>query len=209
MKEELNTLKDSMQQIAKAYQYFQKQREFFNMKVEEKLEETGTKEVILSEDSYDSAKVVCVECSQLNAKIKDIRNEHPKYGNKRIRELVIDEILPEHAEQLYSPSRKSLEEIIDIYFLYESCGFFKLYKKELEIINLEKEVRNAADNILDESKDSVKKIGASFINIVKPYGEVAKSQLNDAGDLTKKAVNKGSRQLIKFFENIEEKTKSK
>ena len=207
MKEELKALKDSAERIAKAHQYFQKQREFFNMKVEEKLEETGTKEAILSEDSYDSATIVCVDCSQLHENIIKIRSEHPKYGNKRIRELVIDEILSSHNEDIYSPSRKSLEEIIDNYFLYESCGFFKLYKKEVEINNLEKEFRTTTDVILDESKNSVKRVGESFINIVKPYGEVAKSQLNDAGNLAKKTVNKGSKQLIKFFESIEEKTK--
>lgn len=207
MKEELNTLKNSVQQIVKGCERFKKQREFFNMKVEEKLLETGTKEVIIAEDSYDAAKTVCVDCNGLHKKITKIREEHPKYGNRRIKDLVIAEITSDHAENLYKSQTNFLEEIIDNYFLYESCGFFKLLKLENELETLGNEVTNATDAILDESKQAAKKVGSTFVNVVKPYGEVAKSQLNDAGVAAKKAVNKGSQKLKKFFEGIEEKTK--
>ena len=207
MKEELSTLKNSVQQIAKGCENFKKQRNFFNMKVEEKLLETGLEEVITAEDSYESAKVLNENLSSIHMLVTYIKKEHPKYGNRRIKELVIKEIheasfIPEELEG-------KIELAVDNYFIYESCGFFKLLNQEKELEELGTEAKIATDAILDESKAAAIKAGKAALNIVKPYGEVAKSQLSDAGDRAKKAVNKGSRQLIKFFENIEEKTKSK
>lgn len=209
MKEQLNTLKNSVQQVVKGCEHFKKQREFFNMKVEEKLLETGAKEIILSEDSYESAKTVCVDCNKLHETITKIRNEHPKYGNRRIKDLVITEIMSGHENYNYTSQSNFLGEIIDNYFIYESCGFFKLLKQEQELQSLEKEVTNATDAILDESKEAAIKAGKAVVNVVKPYGDVAKSQFNDASSAAKKAVNKGSQKLKLFFEGLEEKTRQK
>ena len=204
MKEELKALKGSTEQIVKARKNLLKQKSFFNMKVEEKKEETGIEEIVDFGDSYESAKFICIECP-IYDKVTEIREEHPKYGNRRIKNLIINEILND--EELnadrYAPSKEVLEIIIDNYFLYEG------YKQETEIAELEKEARIVTDAIIGESKEAAKKVGDSFVNIVKPYGEVAKSQLSDAGEAAKKAVNKGSQKLKVFFEKIEEKTKTK
>ena len=207
MKEELKTLKDSAKQIVEACQTLQRKKSFFNMKVEEKKEETGMEELIQMDSSYEAAKVLNENFSSIHTLVNIIREEHPKYGNRRIKDLVMKKIhessfIPEDFED-------KIELVVDNYFLYESCGFFKLLEQEKELELLGNEAKEATDAILNESKEGVKKVGTSFVNIVKPYGEVAKSQLNDAGELAKKAVNKGSKQLIKFFENIEEKTKTK
>ena len=207
MKEELSTLKNSVQQIAKGCENFKKQRNFFNMKVEEKLLETGLEEVITAEDSYESAKVLNENLSSIHMLVTYIKKEHPKYGNRRIKELVIKEIheasfIPEELEG-------KIELAVDNYFIYESCGFFKLLNQEKELEELGTEAKIATDAILDESKAAAIKAGKAALNIVKPYGEVAKSQLSDAGEATKKIVNKGSQKLKIFFESIEEKTKNK
>ena len=207
MKEELSTLKNSVQQIAKGCENFKKQRNFFNMKVEEKLLETGLEEVITAEDSYESAKVLNENLSSIHMLVTYIKKEHPKYGNRRIKELVIKEIheasfIPEELEG-------KIELAVDNYFIYESCGFFKLLNQEKELEELGTEAKIATDAILDESKAAAIKAGKAALNIVKPYGEVAKSQLSDAGEATKKIVNKGSKKLKIFFESIEEKTKNK
>lgn len=207
MKEELKALKDSAEQIVKACQSLQRKKAFFNMKVEEKKEETGIIELIEMDSSYESAKVLNENFSSVHALVTQIRKEHPKYGNRRIKELVLKQIhessfIPEDLED-------KIELAIDNYFLYESCGFFKLLEQEKEIEELGNEAMEATDVILDESKAAAIKAGKAVISVVKPYGEVAKSQLNDAGEATKKAINKGSQKLKKFFENVEEKTRTK
>ena len=205
MKEELKALKNSTEQIFKACQTLQRKKSFFNMKVEEKKEETGIEEIIEMDNSYESAKALNENFSSIHVFVSAIREEHPKYGNRRIKELVMKQIheasfIPEDLED-------KIELVVDNYFLYESCGFFKLLEQEKEIENLGIEAKVATDAILDESKVAAIKAGKAALNIIKPYGEVAKSQLNDAGEATKKAINKGSQKLKKFFEGIEEKTK--
>lgn len=207
MKEELKALKDSAEQIVKARQTLQRKKTFFNMKVEEKKEETGIIELIEMNNSYESAKALNENFSCVHVLVTQIRKEHPKYGNRRIKELVLKQIhelsfIPEDLED-------KIELAVDNYFLYESCGFFKLLEQEKEIEELGNEAVGVADVILDESKAAAIKAGKAALNIVKPYGEVAKSQLNDAGEATKKVINKGSQKLKKFFESIEEKTKTK
>lgn len=207
MKEELKALKDSTEQIVKACQTLQRKKTFFNMKVEEKKEETGIIEIIEMDCSYESAKALNENFSSIHMLVTHIRKEHPKYGNRRIKDLVMKEIheasfIPEELED-------KIELAVDNYFLYESCGFFSLLEQEKELDALGAEAKDRADAILDESKAAAIKVGNAALNIVKPYGEVAKSQLNDAGEATKKAINKGSQKLKKFFESIEEKTKTK
>lgn len=207
MKEELNTLKNSVQQIAKGCESFKKQRNFFNMKVEEKLLETETKEVILAEDSYEAAKILNENFSSIHMLVTHIKKEHPKYGNRRIKDLVMKEI--HEASFIPEDLKDKIELAVDNYFIYESCGFFKLLKQERELEALGNEALDATETIFDESKAAAVKAGKAAIDIVKPYGEVAKSQLNDAGEATKKAINKGSQKLKKFFESLEEKTRTK
>ena len=207
MKEELKALKDSTEQIFKACQTLQRKKLFFNMKVEEKKEETGITELIEMNNSYESAKALNENFSCVHVLVTQIRKEHPKYGNRRIKDLVMKEIheasfIPEDLED-------KIELAVDNYFLYERCGFFSLLEQEKELDALGNEAKEATDAILDESKAAAIKVGNAALNIVKPYGEVAKSQLNDAGEATKKVINKGSQKLKKFFESIEEKTKTK
>lgn len=205
MKEELKTLKDSTEQIFKACQTLQRKKSFFNMKVEEKKEETGIEELIEMDNSYESAKALNENFSIIHVLVNEIRKEHPKYGNRRIKELVMKKI--EEACFIPEDLTGKIELAVDNYFLYESCGFFKLLDQEKEIEELGIEAKIATDAILDESKAAAIKAGKAALNIVKPYGEVAKSQLNEASEATKKAINKGSQKLKKFFESIEEKTK--
>lgn len=128
-----------MKQINKVQQYFQKQREIFNMEVEKKLQETGIKKVILAEDNYDSAKTICVDCTELHKKITKAKNQHPEYRNNEIKYLVLNQIIESDKEEVSLSEKNSIKEIIDNYFLYESCGFFQLYEIEIELNKLTKE----------------------------------------------------------------------
>lgn len=202
MKEELISLKDSAIKIMEAREGFKKQKMFFNMKVEEQKNILGTEEVFnINNDSYEAAKILNEELSWLHLIVSELKEQHPKYGNKRIKQLVLQGIvsIPEEYEEL-------IDRIVDDYMLYESCGFFKVNQLENEIIELEENAKTSTKVILGESKEAVRKAGNSVKNVVKPYGEIAKSQLQDAKVAAKGAVNKGSKQLIKLFQKIEKNT---
>lgn len=207
MKEELKTLKGSALQILKAKENLKKQQVFFNMKVEEKVNEINIEEVFNdNNNSYEAAKELNDCLPILHTTVSKLRNEYPKYGNKRIKGLALAELTSE--DDLLAQCKDETELLLDNYFLYDDCGFFKLREQELSIQALLDETKVTTNAIIDESKQAVVKVGTSVKNVVKPYGEVAKSQLNDAGVATKKAVNKGSKQLIKLFQKIEKKTEN-
>ena len=207
MKEELKTLKGSTLQILKAKENLNKQQVFFNMKVEEQVNEKSIDEVFNdNNNSYEAAKELNDCLPILHTTISKLRNEYPKYGNKRIKGLALDELTSN--DDLFAQCKSDTELLLDNYFLYEGCGFFKLREQELAIEALLDETKVATDAIIYESKQAVIKVGNSVKNVVKPYGDVAKSQLNNAGIATKKAVNKGSKQLIKLFQKIEKKTEN-
>lgn len=208
MKEELKALKGSTEQIVNARKGLLKQILFFNMKVEEQKQTTNTEELFNhNNNSYEAAKELNFMFPEVHEIVLIIRTEHPKYGSKRIKDLVLKKFA-EKADTLVK-DESLFEALVDNYLMYESCGFFKLLEQEKELDLLEDEAKEATVAILDESKEAAIKAGKAALNIVKPYGEVAKSQLNDAGDAAKKVINKGSQKLKRFFESIEEKTKTK
>ena len=208
MKEELKTLNESVESVMLAKQLFSKHKMFFNMKVEEQKEKLNIQEVYYTNnDSYSAAIVLTYYYPEITGIVSAIREEHPKYGTKKIKELVVKELYARRNGSLHEDDANNIYPlIVDNYFLYDDCGFFKLQDYELAIKDLEKETKEASSAVLNESKKAVKKAGNTIVDIVKPYGEVAKSQLDDAGNVAKKAINKGSKKLVKFFENIEKKT---
>lgn len=206
MKEELKTLKDSAEKIVTERENFKKQRLFFNMKVEEKVKQLGIDEIFAANnDSYDAAITLNFAFPEIYTMASIIREEHPKYGNKRIKQIMIDKLKSQKVE-LSDNTVEAFCKVIDNYFLYESCGFFELKAKEDKIVSLEENTKQSTKAILDESKNTIVKVGNSALNIVKPYGEVAKSQLKDAGVAAKSLVNKGSKQLIKLLQKVDDKT---
>lgn len=207
MKEELKVLKDSTLQILKAKENLKKQTTFFNMKVEEKVNEKNIDEVFNdNNNSYDAAKALNECLPNIHLIVSKLRNQHPKYGNKRIKELALNEFIAE--DIFFAELNEEAELLLDNYFLYEDCGFFKLREQELSIEALLSETKCATEAIITESKQTAVKVGTSIKNVVKPYGDVAKSQLNDAGITAKKVVNKGSKKLIHVLKKIENKTEN-
>ena len=208
MKEELKALKDSTIKIAGAKEHIRKQTLFFNMKVEEQKEVTNVKELFNANDnSYEAARILNDTFPELYTISTNIRNDHPKYGDKRIKTLLESEltnimIIDELPEECF----EMIPEIIDNYLLYEACGYFNLRNKEVEMELMEQDALTGAKTILDESKQAAIKAKDGIVNIIKPYGEVAKGQLNDASKFTKEVLNKGSKKLIKILEKIENKT---
>ena len=209
MKQELFTLKDSTIKIAKANESFKKQKMFFNMKVEEQKQQSNIEEFYnkeefgVFEDSFEAAYMLNEFFPQIQDIATKMRNEHPKYGVKRIKELTLTALTYDE------PALEECEiiQIIDNYFLYEECGFFKLKEQQQELTQLEKEAKETTDAIINQTKQATKKVGTSISGIIKPYGEIAKGQLSDAKVEAKKLVNKGSKTLKKILEKVENKTK--
>ena len=212
MKEELKQLKDVAIQIVKENDEFMKQKNFFNMKVEEKKLELNMEELFNeeNEDSFEAAEILNFLFPQIHTIVSSVREGHPKYGEKRVKEIAVVALkefmsLNEYMLSFYD----QIDVVVDNYFLYESCGYFKLLERKESLSKLEESAKGTTDVVLNQSKEAAKKFGNDVANIVKPYGEVAKGQFNEAKVVGKNLINKGSKKLIKNLEDLENKTKTK
>lgn len=203
MKEELYSLKENATQVMEAKENFKKQRAFFNMKVEEKRAELnleGKREIPC--DYYDDAKVLNLVFPEAHETVTAIKEQHPKYGNRRIKELAIKELQGQSLKLV----PVDMDAFFDDYFLYESCGFFKLLEQEEAIEVLEGETIDSTRAVFEEVQGAAIKVGTSITNVVKPYGEVAKLQFEEASKAAKHAVNKGSKKLMRILTDIQKRT---
>lgn len=197
MKEQLNSLKENTAKLIKEKEDFKKQRNFFNMKVEEQKNILNIEEIYnTADDSYERANILNIYYPEISYIVDMIKKEHPKYGNKKIKGLILEQIKDS------TDISDITETLLDNYFLYESCGYHTLKNKENEIQELEKTIKQDASCVYGKSKESIKKFGSSVANTVKPYGDIAKNQINNI-------ANKGSKKLIKVLEKIKDKTENK
>ena len=128
MKEELKSLKDVAIEIAKENNELKRQTDFFNMKVEEKNKDLNIEEIFKeeNEDSVKAAEILNFLFPQIQTIASSVRESHPKYGEKRVKEITVvalkefmslNDYLLDFSEQINI--------IVDNYFLYENCGYFK------------------------------------------------------------------------------------
>lgn len=207
MQEKLKELKKLNEELINRKQLFKNMKSIFNYNVEN--EKKDIEELFIDEetDSYEAAKYFNKVYQNEIALTKAITREHPKYGKKRIKKEIIKLLFEYYQIDYQIDTRNSLyEQIADNYILYDSCGFYKVLEQENEMVHLEQLISNVKTELLDESKEAVSSIGSGAINILKPYGEVAKGQLNDAANTAKGLINKGSKKLVKFLQKIEDKT---
>ncbi len=81
MKEQLNSLKDTAILLAKEQENFKKQKNFFNMKVEEKKNEDNFIEVVnVNNDSYEAALYIHTEFPQISLSVNKLKEEHPTFN---------------------------------------------------------------------------------------------------------------------------------
>jgi len=206
MKEQLISLKDNAILIAKEQETFKKQKNFFNMKVEEQKIISNITEVANgNEDSYLAALYIHTEFPQISLTVNKLKEEHPKYGIKRIKELATNELMG--ILEIQEQDKACLKMIVENYLMYESCGFFKVKELDDKIKELEGNVKSSANDILNESKDKAIKFGNSVKQTMEPYAKIAKSQLTEASISAKETINKESKKLIKALEKLEKKTR--
>lgn len=164
MKEELNRLKTDVKELVNTSNKFIKRRGIFNFEVKEALEETGIKEFYEFEkmDSYSKASMLYIIDKKLISIIEKLKAEHPKYGESRIKAI---------AKNLYISDNRDVNEayidqVIDLYFLYENLGYSKVRELELKKDELSSKlkidtkeqveyVKNNSGDIWEETKDKV------------------------------------------------------
>ena len=164
MKEELNGLKTDIIELTNTSNKFLKRRSIFNFEVKEALEEMEIEELYEFEkmDSYSRACMLYTLENDLISIIEKLKEEHPKYGENRIRTIAKNLYINEHHEfdELY------MDKVIDLYFLYESLGFVKVRNLEIKQEELQSKikgdtknqveyVKNNSDVIWEETKNKV------------------------------------------------------
>lgn len=206
MKEKLKELRKLNEELIEERQLFEDMKDEFSYNVELNCEDE------LYGDPYQMAKAFNNFNKTAILRVKDLRKAHPRYGEKRLKNeitKIFRECYQQEGAYEICPSEifdNNVLEMVADYLLYDSCGFFRVLDQEDKIDCLEQTIIGVEHELLDESKEAVSSIGTGAINILKPYGEVAKGQLNDAANMAKGLINKGSKKLVKILQKIEDKT---
>lgn len=190
MREQLKQLKNDVIEIPSMSKEFVKKREFFNMKVEEAKEERPVVE-LFEGDLKDSYSMACAFYDWMSLSISIIeryREEHPKYGENSIRNLVKKEILGKDSTL---EDREATERMLDLYFLYDGCGFLKVRELENKLNDKIASISDNAKGRVEEAKDRVS-------NAVKNYDLVWEETKLNAEDVLTRTRRKLGHFLLDF-----------
>jgi len=190
MKEQLKQLKNDVVEIPSMSKEFVKKREFFNMKVEEAKEERPVVELFEGDlkDSYSMASAFYGLMLDEISIIERYREEHPKYGENSIRNLVKKEILGKDSTL---EEREATERMLDLYFLYDGCGFLKVRELENKLNDKIASISDNAKGRVEEAKDRVS-------NVVKNYDLVWEETKLNAEDVLTRTRRKLGHFLLDF-----------
>ena len=161
MREQLKQLKNDVIEIPSMSKEFVKKREFFNMKVEEAKEERPVVELFEGalKDSYSKACAFYDWMSLSISIIERYREEHPKYGENSIRNLVKKELLGKDSTL---EDREATERMLDLYFLYDGCGFLKVRELENKLNDKIVSISDNANGRVEEAKDRVSNVVINY-----------------------------------------------
>lgn len=199
MKEELRNLRDLTNNYSEAKKEFEARRDVFNEDVKEVM-------VILSRTvvaaTYDTAVEFYDEYTTLKDFARQLKKDHPRYGEKRVEETLEAwfKTVPEYQDRTLCAGQ-----IIDAYLVFEKSGFEDV--KSLEetanalAIKLAKNVETVKTDKIDGAIESVHQV----VEAAKPYGEAAKKHLTTFGNFAKGAISKGAKQLIKILDETDNK----
>lgn len=206
MKEGLLKLKKEIGQLDKVYKNFRKQKEFFEMKVAEKIGENKD-EYVDVQTSYEDICNFDFYFKFLSGIEQTVREEYPKYGDRRIKEMMSLKLIDElEMDEENEDDFNFTSSMVSTYFLYKSCGYEKIRVLDLELARMHDNVKATTNDIINQPKEVLVKTGNALYGIIKPYGEVARSQLFGAAKITKGAINQGSKKLTKVLKKIEKMT---
>ena len=199
MKEELIKLKDLSNDYSEAKKKYEERKAIFN-------EDTKTIMVILSESvvaaDYETACKFYDEYKTLRELAIQLKVEHPRYGEKRVFETLL-EIFKNTDE--YQDRTLCANKIVSAYIAFEKCGFEEVRELEQQANELAVKLAENLDEVKTGKIDNVIKSVNNVIETAKPYGEAAKKHLNNLGSFAKGAVSKGAKQLIKVLDKTDSK----
>jgi len=163
-----------------------------------------------SVDYYDAAKNFAMLNGDLIQAYEDLMVAHPKYGDKRRRATVVDQVLASRGVD-YEENFSEVNEAYDEYVAIRSCGYNNVRTFEVKATLISAKINENSSAVVKEGKDAVVKAATTVANgvasVARPYGEVAKGQLKEAGAHAKGLFNKGVKTLIKSLQNLDERTK--
>lgn len=161
MKEQLKQMSAEVRELAELAKRFAKKKEIFNFEVKEALEEMEIEEFCSEElkDSYSRACALYLLDGDLIQIVEELKAEHPKYGENRIRTLA----KKEYMSKFEAPSEEYVayvDNVLDLYFLYESFGFSKIRSLEVK-----------RDEMSSSIVDGAKEQAASMVDGVKEQAD--------------------------------------
>lgn len=135
----------------------------------------------------------------------EIREEHPKYGDKRIAKSLF-----ERFSDSYETRR--LNEAISLYIMLKNVEFDEILEQYENIKSMEEESGLLVTDVAEEAKqralDTGKKVVGAVSSFARPYGEVAAAQFFTAKEKTKSVLSSGSKRLAKILNDFADKTSS-
>ena len=194
MKEELRTLRELTNNYSEAKKEFEKRKETFNEDVKEVM-------VILSKTvvaaSYDTAVEFYGEYSSLKDFARQLKKDHPRYGEKRVEETLEAwfKSAPEYQDRTLCAGQ-----IVDAYLNFEKAGFDEVRSLEEKSNALAVKLAERVDTVKTEKIDGAIESVHQAVEAAKPYGEAAKKHLTTFGNFAKGAISKGAKQLIKILD---------
>ena len=199
MKEELRNLRDLTNSYSEAKKEFEARRDVFNENVKEVM-------VILSRTvvaaTYDTAVEFYDEYTTLKDFARQLKKDHPRYGEKRVEETLEAwfKTVPEYQDRTLCAGQ-----IIDAYLVFEKSGFADVKSLEEQAnalaIKLAENVETVKTETIDGAIESVHQV----VEAAKPYGEAAKKHLTTFGNFAKGAISRGAKQLIKILDETDNK----
>lgn len=199
MKEELIELRDVTSAYSIAKKKFEERKRTFNEDTKETM--VILKSTVVAAD-YDTACEFYDEYTVLREFAEKLKQEHPRYGEKRVRETLLELV---RTAECYQDRTLCAEQIVGAYLTFEKCGFNEVKELETEANKLGIKLANSVDTVKTGTIDNTVETVNRTIETVKPYAEQAKKHLNVLGGMVRSAASEGAKRLIKILDESNDK----
>lgn len=197
MKEELITLKELIYTYSESKKKFDERKEVFNEAVK------GTMLILASTVKPADYEATCEfynEYHHLHEVAERLKKEHPRYGEKRVKETLLAMF---KTTDEYQDRTLCAEQIVDAYLTLNKAGFNDVKTLDEQAKEIGLKLVDKVDVIKTEKIDVALENANKTIESAKPYAEQAKKQLTVFGGIAKNAIGKGAKRLIKILEEDE------
>lgn len=186
MKEELLKLRELTTAYSESKKQFDERKEAFDESVKDTVVILGSG---VKPANYNTITEFYSEYSDLKQFADDLKKEHPRYGEKRVKDTLVDMVTKTYQDRaLYAA------QIVNSFLSYEQAGYSEVRAIELESqTNAVKLVENI-DTVKNEAIDTTITSVNRALEQAKPYTDKAK-----------KAINIGAKVLIKILEDVDRK----